>query len=75
MGGNFSARIITEGISGHDHLRSLRKPKMLPRPKALVDFEICSEWKGIRSNGRFVITCPTSVNEDVHISGESSVVE
>lgn len=51
MGGNFSTSIITEDISGHHYLRSLRKIKILPRPKVSLESEISSERKGFRSNG------------------------
>lgn len=75
VGGNFSGSIITEDISGHDYLKSLREPKTLPRPKTLLDFEISSELKDVRSNGHFVFTRPTNVNEDIHIRWKGSVVE
>lgn len=67
MGGNFSTSIITEDISGHHYLRSLRKIKILPRPKVSLESEISSERKGFRSNGHFLLTHPTSVNNDIYI--------
>ena len=41
--------------------------KILPRPKVSLESEISSEWKGFRSNGHFLLTRPTSVNNDIYI--------
>lgn len=47
---------------------------MLPRPKTLLESELSRELKGITSNGHFLLTCPVSVNEDMHVRWKESIV-
>lgn len=73
VGGNFSMCIITEDISGHDYLRSLRVRCF--QGQRLV--RIWNSWwiEGHQKQRALLLTHPTRLNEDIHISCTGSIVE
>ena len=74
MRANFSTSIIRV-ILRHIYLRNLRKTKILPKPKVLLELEISRELKGNKSNGHILLTHPTSSNEDIHFGYKVTLVE